>query len=76
MNADLAELVGLYEAMHACIGSEQDRTDATRALEAAVQQCAAAKKLSFEVVMRYVKERYHERARAEEKRKKLPPPPK
>ena len=75
MNPELAELIKLYEAMHACIGSELDRTEATRALENAVQRAAAAKNINFKLLMRHVKELYHERARAEERRKKLPPPP-
>ena len=75
MNPELTELIRLYEAMHTCMGDEPARTNATKALEAAVLQSAVSHRLSFSEVMRFVKEHYHERARAEERRKKLPPPP-
>lgn len=75
MNAELLELIRLFEAMHACFGNETERTTATNTYAQAVSASASKNQLTFSDVNRYVKEKYHERARADERRKKLPPPP-
>jgi len=69
VNQELEELIRLYEAMHACIAGEQERTSATKALEAAVLKSAITHGIPFNTVMGHVKEKYHARARAEDRRK-------
>ena len=68
MNESGSELVLLYEAMHTCVGSEADRTAATRRLEEATRKFAKDKRLDDRLVMRHVKECYFQKIRAEDQR--------
>jgi hypothetical protein len=68
MNAELVELVRLYEAMHTCKGADAERTKATTDLEIAVKRSSATTNLPEKLILRHVKECYFQKLRAEDQR--------
>ena len=72
MNDELQKLVGLYEAMVASPSEEAERTRATNAFDEAVRLSAAKNSVEPRLLRSYVKTRYFEQIRADERRRGLP----
>lgn len=75
MNDELQKLISLYEAVISCSGSEGERTTAANAFDEAIRQSAAKNPVDIRLLRNHVKGLYFEKARAEERRRGLPPPP-